>query len=275
MASLRDKTLFITGASRGIGRAIALRAAADGANVVIAAKTTDPHPELPGTIHTVAAEVEAAGGRALPVAVDLRFEDQIETGVRRAIDAFGGIDAVINNAGAISLTPTLETGAKRFDLLMSVNVRATYLCTRACVPHLKRSENPHVLVLAPPPSLDSKWLAPHLAYSLSKYGMSLCVIGMAAEFENESIGVNALWPKTVIATAALSRLKGLVSLEQCRRPEIVADAAHAIVTRDSRECTGNFFIDEEVLVAEGVTDFERYAVEPGRQLRTDLFLEPD
>ncbi len=275
MASLRDKTLFITGASRGIGRAIALRAAADGANIVIAAKTTDPHPELPGTIHTVAAEVEAAGGRALPVAVDLRFEDQIETGVERAVDAFGGIDAVVNNAGAISLTSTLETGAKRFDLLMAVNVRATYLCTRACVPHLKHSENPHVLILAPPPSLDSKWLAPHLAYTLSKYGMSLSVIGLAAEFENESIGVNALWPKTVIATAALARLKGLVSPEQCRRPEIVADAAHAIVTRDSRDCTGNFFIDEEVLVAEGVTDFEQYAVEPGRQLRTDLFLEPD
>ncbi len=275
MASLRDKTLFITGASRGIGRAIALRAAADGANVVIAAKTTDPHPELPGTIHTVAAEVEAAGGCALGVAVDLRFEDQIEAGVEHAIDAFGGIDVVVNNAGAISLTSTLDTGAKRFDLLMAVNVRATYLCTRACAPHLKYSDNPHVLILAPPPSLDSRWLAPHLAYSLSKYGMSLCVIGMAAEFESESIGVNALWPKTVIATAALSRLKGLVARAQCRRPEIVADAAHAIVTRDSRDCTGNFFIDEEVLVAEGVTDFERYAVEPGRELRTDLFLEPD
>jgi citronellol/citronellal dehydrogenase len=275
VASLRDKTLFITGASRGIGRAIALRAAADGANVVIAAKSTDPHPELPGTIHSVATEVEAAGGRALGVAVDLRFEDQIEAGVERAIDAFGGIDVVVNNAGAISLTSTLDTGAKRFDLLMAVNVRATYLCTRACAPHLKYSDNPHVLILAPPPSLDPKWLAPHLAYSLSKYGMSLCVIGMAAEFESESIGVNALWPKTVIATAALSRLKGLVARAQCRRPEIVADAAHAIVTRDSHDCTGNFFIDEEVLVAEGVTDFERYAVEPGRELRTDLFLEPD
>ena len=275
MGGLRGKTLFITGASRGIGRAIALRAAADGANVVIVAKTTEPHPELPGTIHTVAEEVQAAGGRALPVAVDLRFEDQIETAVDQAIQAFGGIDVVVNNAGAISLTSTLETGAKRWDLLFAVNVRATYLCTRACIPHLKCSENPHVLILAPPPSLNPKWLAPHLAYSLSKYGMSLCVIGMAVEFERHRIGVNALWPKTVIATAALSSLKGLVTPAECRRPEIVADAAHAIVTRDSRGCTGNFFIDEAVLAAEGVTEFERYAVEPGQELRIDLFLEPD
>jgi citronellol/citronellal dehydrogenase len=275
VASLREKTLFVTGASRGIGRAIALRAAADGANVVIAAKTTEPQPGLQGTIHSVAEEVEAAGGRALPVVVDLRFEDQIEAAVDRAIQAFGGIDVVVNNAGAISLTSTLETGAKRLDLLFAVNVRATYLLTRACIPHLECSENPHVLVLAPPPSLDPKWLAPHLAYSLSKYGMSLCVIGMAAEFESDRIGVNALWPKTVIATAALSRLKGLVTPAECRWPEIVADAAHAIVTRESVGCTGNFFIDEEVLAAEGVTEFERYAVEPGRELRIDLFLEPD
>jgi citronellol/citronellal dehydrogenase len=273
LTTLSGKTLFVTGASRGIGRAIALRAAADGANVVVAAKTDRPHPKLPGTIHTVAAEVEAAGGRALPVALDVRSEDQVEAAVARAVEAFGGIDAVVNNAGAISLTGTRETPLKRFDLMMAVNVRATYAVTRACLPHLERAANPHVLVMSPPPDLRARWLAPHLAYSLSKFGMSLCVLGWAEEFRPAGIAVNALWPRTVIATAAVSMLGGRVAPEQCRRPEVVADAAHWVLTRPSRQVTGRFFLDEEALREAGVADLSRYAVAAGTPLAPDLFVD--
>jgi citronellol/citronellal dehydrogenase len=272
MSDLRGKTLFITGASRGIGRAIALRAARDGANVVIAAKTAAPHPKLPGTIHTVAREVEAAGGRPLPVEVDVRQEEQVDRALDAAVERFGGIDVLVNNAGAIRLTGTADTPIRRFDLLIDVNVRATFLCTRGCLPHLRRSPNPHVLVIAPPIDLDARWLAPHLGYTISKYGMSLCVIGWAEEFKPDGIAVNALWPATTIATAALSELGGVVRPEECRQPEIVADAAHWIVTREGLEMTGRFLLDERVLLDAGVTDLGGYAVRPGTPLRADLFL---
>jgi citronellol/citronellal dehydrogenase len=273
MSDLRGKTLFITGASRGIGKAIALRAAADGANIVVVAKTAEPHPKLPGTIHTAAAEIEAAGGKALPVMCDIRDEEQVQRAVAQAAETFGGIDILVNNASAINLTGTLDTPMKRFDLMWGVNARGTFLCSQACIPYLKEAANPHILTMAPPPNLDPKWLKDHVAYTMSKYGMSLCVIGLAAEFRDRGIAVNALWPHTVIATAALAMLGGPVKPELCRKPEIVSDAAHILLTRDSRSATGNFYIDEEVLRAEGVTDFERYAVQPGQPLITDLFLE--
>ena len=272
MADLKGKTLFITGASRGIGKAIALRAAADGANIAIAAKTAEPHPKLPGTIHSAAQEIEAAGGRALPLQVDIRDEDQVLAAVARTVEAFGGIDILVNNASAISLTPTLETPMKRFDLMWGVNARGTYLCSQACIPHLKKAANPHILTLSPPLNLDPKWFAHHVAYTIAKYGMSLCVLGMAEEFKPDGIAVNALWPRTVILTAALAMLGGITPPENCRKPEIVADAAHVILTRDSREQTGRFLIDEDVLREAGVGDFERYAVEPGKPLHPDLFL---
>jgi len=274
MKDLRDRDVFVTGSSRGIGQAIALRAAADGAAVVIAAKTTEPREDLPGTIHTVAEEAERAGGRALAVKMDVRSEDDVEEAVARAVERFGGIDAVVNNASAIWLADTPGTPPKRFDLLFDVNVRGTYVVTRACLPHLARAENPHVLNLAPPPALEPRWFAPHLAYTMSKVGMSLCVLGMAEEFRDLGIAVNALWPRTVIATAALTMLGGRVKAENCRRPAIVADAAHAILTRNARESTGRFFIDEEVLREEGVTNFAGYAVDPDAPLADDLFLDP-
>ncbi len=278
MATLRGKTLFITGASRGIGKAIAVRAAQDGANVVIAAKTAEPHPKLAGTIHTAAAEVQAAGGRALPVAVDIRDETQVRAGVEQAVATFGGIDILVNNASAINLTDTLETPMKRFDLMWSVNARGTFLCSQTCVPHLKRSANPHILMLSPPLNLSPKWAKNHLAYTLSKYGMSLCVLGLAEELKRDGIAVNALWPRTVIATSALNMLQDTalaerVRPENCRRPEIVADAAHAILVQNSRLTTGNFYIDEFVLKATGVTDFDRYAVDLEAPLARDLFLD--
>jgi citronellol/citronellal dehydrogenase len=273
MSTLRGRTLLITGASRGIGKAIALRAARDGANVVIAAKTVQPHPTLPGTIETAADEIERAGGHALACAVDVRFADQVQTAVDRAVAAFGGIDIVVNNASAIQLTGTLATDMKRFDLMLSVNVRGTYLTSKLCLPHLMKAANPHVLNLAPPLNLDPRWFAPHLAYTMSKYGMSMCVLGMAAEFESKGVAVNALWPRTAIATAAVRNLLGGEQIiARSRRPEIVADAAHVILTRQSRDCTGNFFIDEQVLAAAGVTDFDQYAVAPGNQLLPDFFL---
>jgi len=241
--SLAGKTLFITGASRGIGLAIALRAARDGANVVVAAKTTDPHPRLPGTIHTAAAQLEAAGGRALPLAVDIRFEEQVRAAVGQAVERFGGIDILVNNASAISLTGTLETSMKRFDLMMGVNVRGTFLCSQACIPYLAKASNPHILTLCPPPELRPEWLAPHLAYTISKFGMSLCVMGLAAA-----------------ATSA------------ARTPQIVADAAHWILTGDSRGMTGRFLLDEAVLAESGCTDLSGYAVKPGEPLREDLFV---
>jgi citronellol/citronellal dehydrogenase len=273
MADLKGKTLFITGASRGIGKAIALRAAADGANIVIAAKTAEPNPKLPGTIYSAAEEIEAAGGKALALQVDIRDEEQIAEAVRKAVETFGGIDILVNNASAINLTGTLETPMKRFDLMWSVNARGTFACSQACLPHLQKAANPHILTLSPPINLDPKWFKRHTAYTMSKYGMSLCVLGMAEEFRKAGVAVNALWPKTVIATAALAMLGGAVPPERCRKPEIVADAAHAILTRESRATTGNFFLDEEVLREAGVTDFERYAVEPGQPLLPDLFLE--
>jgi citronellol/citronellal dehydrogenase len=272
MADLKGKTLFITGASRGIGKAIALRAAADGANVVIAAKTAEPHPKLPGTIYTAAAEVEAAGGKALPLVVDVRDDARVASAIEEAVAHFGGLDVLVNNASAINLTGTLATPMKRFDLMWGVNARATFACSQAAIPHLRHAANPHILNLSPPLDVAAKWFAPHLAYTMSKYGMSLCVLGMSAELRGDGIAVNALWPRTVIATAALAMLGGMVPLENCRKPEIVADAAHAILTRDSRSATGNFFIDEEVLAAAGVSDLERYAVKPGSPLLPDLFL---
>ena len=272
MADLKGKTLFITGASRGIGKAIALRAARDGANIVIAAKTEKPHPKLPGTIYSAAAEIEAAGGQALPLPVDIRLEAQVESAVAQAVTAFGGIDILVNNASAISLTGTLATPMKRFDLMFGVNVRGTYLCSQACIPHLKRAANPHILNLAPPLTMQPRWFRDHLAYTMAKYGMGMCVLGMAEEFRADGIAVNALWPRTVIATAAITMIPGMRE-ESCRKPEILADAAHAILTRDSRRCTGNFFIDEEVLASAGITDLEKYAVRPGAALTPDFFLD--
>jgi citronellol/citronellal dehydrogenase len=273
MANLAGKTLFITGASRGIGKAIALRAAADGANVVVAAKTTEPHPKLPGTIYTAAEEVEAAGGKALPLAVDIREEGQVYAAVAKSVETFGGIDVLVNNASAINLTPALQTPMKRFDLMWGINARGTFLCSQACIPHLKKSANPHILTLSPPLNLDPKWFKHHTAYTISKYGMSLCVLGLSEEVKEDGIAVNALWPRTVIATAALAMFAGMVAPQNCRTPEIVGEAAHAILTRDSRCCTGNFYIDEDVLREAGITDLGRYAVKPGARLQTDLFLD--
>jgi citronellol/citronellal dehydrogenase len=271
MPSLAGRTLFITGASRGIGLAIGLRAARDGANIVITAKTVEPHPKLPGTIYTAAAEIEAAGGKALPVAADIRYEDQIERAVAEAVRRFGGIDILVNNASAISLTSTLDTPAKRFDLVMDVNIRGTFLTSQFCLPHLIRSNRPHILNLAPPLSLQAKWFAPHLAYTMAKYGMSMCVLGMAEEFREAGVAVNALWPRTAIDTAALKLIPG-IHPEQARKPEIVADAAWHILTRTDSFVSGNFFIDQEVLETAGMKDFSHYAVMKGEPLRTDFFL---
>ncbi len=273
MPTLQGKTLFITGASRGIGKAIALRSARDGANVVIAAKTTEPHPRLPGTIYSAAEEVEARGGRALACAVDIRFDDQIAAAVDAAVAKFGGIDVLVNNASAISLTGTLETPMKRFDLMHQVNTRGTFACSRACLPHLRKSDNPHILNLSPPIDLRPEWFAPHAAYTIAKFGMSMCVLGMASEFRSAGIAVNALWPRTVIATAAVQNLLGgEATVRGSRTPDIVADAAHVILTGPSREHTGQFFIDEDVLRAAGMTDFSQYQVVPGADLVPDLFV---
>jgi citronellol/citronellal dehydrogenase len=274
MSTLRGRTLFITGASRGIGEAIALRAAREGANVVIAAKTTEPHPRLEGTIFTAAAKVEAAGGRALPLAVDIRDEKDIVRAMAEAASTFGGIDILVNNASAISLAGTAAVETKRFDLMHAVNARGTFLCGKHALPYLARSENPHILCLSPPPTLDPRWYAPHLAYTMSKLGMSLCVLGWAAEFRDRGIAANGLWPRTTIATAAVQNLfGGEETVRRSRRPGIVADAAHFILTRPSRECTGNFFIDEEVLRdGLGVTDLSPYAVDSRREPLPDLFL---
>ena len=271
MSNLAGKTLFITGASRGIGLAIALRAARDGANVVIAAKSGVPNPKLPGTIHTAAADVEAAGGKALALQVDIREEAEVHAAVTQAMERFGGIDIVVNNASAIWLAGTEGTPMRRYDLMHQVNTRGTFMVTQACLPHLKKASNPHVLMLSPPPNLDPKWFAPHTAYTIAKYGMSLCVLGMSAEFAPLGIAVNALWPRTVIATAAIAMIDG-VKPEQCRRPEIVADAAHALLVQRAAQCTGRFAIDEDVLREAGIHDFEPYAYKPGVPLLPDLFL---
>ncbi len=272
--SLKDKTIFITGGSRGIGKAIALRAARDGANIIIAAKTDTPNPKLPGTIHDTAREVEAAGGKALAVMCDIRFEEQVQQAVEKAVATFGGIDILVNNASAINLTNTLSTPMKRFDLMMGINVRGTYASSQACLPYLIKSENPHILTLSPPISLRPKWFAPHLAYTMSKFGMSMCVLGLSEEFRKSGVAVNALWPQTLIATDALNLIDG-IDRQRCRKPEIVADAAHAILTKSSRSVTGQFFSDEQVLKESGVKDFTPYAVDPKNadRLYTDLFYE--
>ena len=269
--SLKGKTLFITGGSRGIGQAIALRAARDGANIVIAAKTSEPHPSLPGTIHSVAEQIRDAGGQALPLAVDIRNEDDIASAVAQAVARFGGIDILVNNASALYLAKVLETPMKRFDLMFDINVRGTFATTQACLPHLLKADNPHVLVLSPPLNLKSQWFGEHTAYTMSKYAMSMCVLGMAEEFGRAGIAINALWPATMIQTAA-SGVIGVPS-DGCRTADIMADAAYAVVNRNSRARTGCFYLDEEVLVEEGCTDFGRYAVMPGTPLAKDLFVE--
>jgi len=273
MADLAGKTLFISGASRGIGLAIGLRAARDGANVAIAAKTAEPHPKLAGTIHTAAAEIEAAGGKALPLVVDIREEELVAAAVKETVDTFGGIDILVNNASAISLTGTLQTPMKRFDLMHQINTRGTYLCSQACLPHLLEGDNPHILNLAPPLNMKPHWFKDHVAYTMAKYGMSMCVLGMAAEFAEQGVAVNALWPRTGIATAAIEMIGGDELMAKSRKVDIMSDAAHAILVRDSRTCTGNFFIDDEVLAEEGVTDFNQYAFQPGNPLMPDFFLD--
>ncbi len=273
MSTLKGKTLFISGASRGIGLAIALRAARDGANVAVAAKTTEPHPKLPGTIFTAAEEIEKAGGKALPLVCDIRHEDQVFAAVQKTVETFGGIDVCINNASAISLTGTLETEMKRYDLMHGINTRGTFLVSKACLPHLLRAENPHILNNSPPLSMQPKWFGPHVAYTMAKYGMSLCVLGMAEEFKGR-VAVNALWPRTVIATSAVQNLLGGdETMNHSRKPEIMADAAYAILTKPFRECTGNFFVDEDLLRKEGVTDFDQYLLVPGAQPTQDFFLD--
>ncbi|MGE0557423.1 MAG: SDR family oxidoreductase [Burkholderiales bacterium] len=273
MPALKGKILFITGASRGIGRAIALRCAREGAGIVVTAKTAVPHPRLPGTIHEVAREVEAAGGKALAIQLDVRDDAAVAAAAEQAAAHFGGIDILVNNASAIQMTGTLETPAKRFDLMFGVNVRATFLCSQACLPFLAKSENPHILNLAPPLDMRAKWFRDHAAYTISKYGMSMCALGMAEEFRGQGIAVNSLWPRTTIATAAIAVNFPQAILDASRKPDIMADAACAIFKRDSRSATGNFYIDEDVLRAEGVTDLEAYAVTPGARLYTDLFLD--
>ncbi|MBK8284557.1 MAG: NAD(P)-dependent oxidoreductase [Ahniella sp.] len=272
MASLMGRTLFITGASRGIGLAIALRAAREGANVVIAAKSDVPNPKLPGTIGEAARAVEAAGGQALAIRCDIREEESVAQAVASAVDRFGGIDMLVNNASAIWLRGTLDTPMKRFDLMMGVNVRGTFLCAQQCLPHLLKSEQPHILTLAPPPNLNPRWFAPHTAYTIAKYGMSLTVLGMAEEFRAQGVNVNALWPRTVIQTAALNMIPG-IDLSGCRTPDIVADAAIAVLGKPKGSQTGQFLIDEDVLRAHGVTEFGDYAVDPSAPLTPDLFLD--
>jgi citronellol/citronellal dehydrogenase len=273
MASLEGKVIFITGSSRGIGLAIGRRAARDGAKIVITGKTAEPHPKLPGTIHTAAEEIRAAGGEALALVCDIRFEDQVQAAVAQTVETFGGIDILVNNASAISLTGTLHTPMKRWDLMHQINARGTFLCSQACIPHLKKAENPHILMNSPPLSMKPKWFQNHVAYTMAKYGMSMCVLGMSPEFADEGIAVNALWPKTPIATAAVQMLGGDPMIKQSRKPEIYADAAYAILTRDAKSCTGNFFIDEDVLREEGVRDFDDYAVDPSQPLAEDFFLD--
>jgi citronellol/citronellal dehydrogenase len=273
MTTLRGQTLFITGASRGIGLAIALRAARDGANIVIAAKTTEPHPKLPGTIYSAAEEIEKAGGKALACVVDVRDEAQIAAAVAKAVETFGGIDILVNNASAISLTGTVATPMKRYDLMHSINTRGTFACSQACIPHLRKSANPHILNNSPPLHMEARWFAPHVAYTMAKFGMSMCVLGMAEELRSEGIAVNALWPRTVIATSAVQNLLGgEAAMRGARSPEIMADAAHAILTKPSREVTGNFFIDDDVLRSEGVSDLSKYQLMPGAELIPDFFV---
>ncbi len=274
MSSLKGKTLFITGASRGIGKAIGLRAAQDGANVVIASKTKDPHPKLEGTIFTAAEEMEKAGGKALPICMDVRYEEQVEAAVAQAVEKFGGIDILVNNAGAIMLQNTLNLPMKRFDLMHQINARGSFLCAQKCIPHMKSENNPHILNLSPPVSLDAKWLKDYGPYTVSKYTMSFWVKGMAAEFADKGIAVNALWPRTTIATAAVANiLGGEQMIQRSRTPEIMSDAAHWIFTQEAKSCTGNWFIDEEIMEKMGVNNLDKYALNPGQDLQRELFVE--
>lgn len=272
-ASLKDKVIFITGGSRGIGREIALRCAREGAHIVIAAKSAEPHPKLEGTIFTVAEEVEKAGGKALPLMVDVRDEENVAEAINKTVETFGGIDILVNNASAINLGSTLEIPMKRFDLIFSVNVRATFMCSKLCIPHLKKAANPHILNLSPPLSMNPKWFKKHVAYTMSKYGMSMCTLGMAEEFKKEGIAVNSLWPKTIIATAAISVNFSKLIYHASRKPTIVADAAYEILTSDSRKVTGNFFIDEVLLKERGVTDFKQYAMHRFIPAYPDIFVD--
>ncbi len=273
--TLLGKTLFVTGASRGIGKAIALRAARDGANIAVIGKTAEPHPKLPGTVFSARDELVAAGGQALALVADVRSEEQMQAAVAATVSAFGGIDILVNNASAIQLTSTSDTPMKRFDLMQSVNVRATFSCSQLCLPHLQLSTNPHILTLSPPIQLRPDWLAPHLAYTLSKYGMSLCTMGLAEELRPLGIAANSLWPRTLIATSAVEHLLGGEQIfQRARHPTIVADAAHHILTSDARQTTGQFFIDEDVLRSKGITDFTDYAVNPTKTPQIDLFLDP-
>jgi citronellol/citronellal dehydrogenase len=273
--SLAGKTLFITGASRGIGLAIALRAAKDGANIVVAAKTAEPHPKLPGTIYTAAEEIEKAGGKALPLVCDIRFEEQVVDAVEKTVARFGGIDICVNNASAISLTGTLQTDMKRFDLMQQINARGTYLVSRTCIPHLKRAANPHVLMLSPPLDMDPKWFRGHTAYTMAKFGMSMCVLGMAAEFADDGIAFNALWPRTGVATAAIrNALAGDEGMKHCRTTDVLSDAAYLIFNKPAKSFTGRFLIDDNFLAENGVTDFDKYRVDPTKELMPDFFV-PD
>jgi citronellol/citronellal dehydrogenase len=273
-ASLAGKTLFITGASRGIGLAIALRAARDGANVAVAAKSVEAHPKLPGTIYSAAQEIEAAGGKALAIPCDIRFDEQVGAAIAKTLEAFGGVDILVNNASAIDLRGVDTLEMKRFDLMHQINARGTYLCAKAALPALRKAENPHILTLSPPLDMNAKWFAPNLGYTMAKYGMSLVTLGLARDLARAGVGVNSLWPETAIATAAVGNLLGGEAvLKRARKPEIVADAAHAILTRPAKSCTGNFFIDVNVLMEEGVSDFTPYAVDPAGELTLDFFLE--
>jgi citronellol/citronellal dehydrogenase len=274
--SLSGKTLFITGASRGIGLAIALRAARDGANVAIAAKTAEPHPKLEGTIYTAAKEIEAAGGKALPLVVDVRDENAVVGAVEKTVYEFGGVDICVNNASAIQLTGTLETDMKRYDLMHQINTRGTYVTSKACIPYLKKAANPHVLNLSPPLDMAPKWFGNHVAYTMAKYGMSMCALGMSEEFRSDGIAFNALWPRTGIATAAIrNALAGDEGMRQCRTPDIMSDAAWWIFNQPSRQCTGNFFIDDVLLYAAGERDFDKYRVDPSKELMRDFFVPDD
>lgn len=273
MSKLKNKTIVITGASRGIGLTMALRFAKDGANIAILAKTTEPNPKLPGTIFSAAEEIRQAGGQALPLVCDIRDENQIAAAVAETVAKFGGVDVLINNASAISLTGTVDTPMKRYDLMHQINARGTYACSQACIPHLMKAENPHILNNSPPLNMNPRWFKNHVAYTMAKYGMSMCVLGMAEELRDDGIAVNALWPRTAIATSAIKMLGGDEMMAASRKPEIMADAAYAILTRKSRECTGNFFIDDEVLRAEGVSDLSRYAIDPQATLAPDFFLD--
>ena len=270
--SLKGKTLFVTGASRGIGLAIALRAARDGANIVIAAKTAEAHPKLPGTIYTAAKAIEDAGGQALPLVVDVREEANVQEAVEKAVARFGGIDICVNNASAISLTGTLSTDMKRYDLMHQINTRGTFVTSKACIPYLKKAENPHVLMLSPPLDMSPRWFGPHVAYTMAKFGMSMCVLGLSGELKGAGVAVNALWPRTTIDTAAVRNVLDPEMVSRSRTVEIMADAAHAILTTPSRQRTGQFLIDEDVLREAGVSEFDRYAVKPGMPLLPDLFL---